>query len=167
MDWIWMLRWAVKANKRSPEWSLKEKKKETQQMFLSLSQYSSMHLDETAKEMKQMTRKISPWFYQDARGHYEEESNHSSTWQSQNCTGSNGITAYTKHGFYHTWLTKKKKALLFYWGERRAQPDSTRNHFHSLLHTEGFTVLFLSVSAERNSVNAVTFWNTVLEASSD
>lgn len=113
MDWIWMLRWAVKANKRSPEWSLKEKKKETQQMFLSLSQYSSMHLDETAKEMKQMTRKISPWFYQDARGHYEEESNHSSTWQSQNCTGSNGITAYTKHGFYHTWLTKKKRLCSF------------------------------------------------------
>lgn len=28
-------------------------------MFLSLSQYSSMHLDETAEEMKQMTEKIS------------------------------------------------------------------------------------------------------------
>lgn len=160
MDWIWMLRWAVKANKRSPEWSLKEKKKETQQMFLSLSQYSSMHLDETAEEMKQMTRKISPWFYQDARGHYEEESNHSSTRQSQNCTGSNGITAYTKHGFYHTWLRKKKGFALLL----RRKKSTTRFYqkpFPPLCYIQKDLQYFSF------QLNAVTFWNTVLEASSD
>ena len=114
-------------------------------MFLSLSQYSSMHLDETAEEMKQMTRKISPWFYQDARGHYEEESNHSGTWQSQNCTGSNGITAYTKHGFYHTWLRKKKRLCSFTEEKEEHNQILPETIPPSLLHTEGFTVLFLSV----------------------
>lgn len=111
MDWIWMLRWAAKANKRPSGWSLKNKRNIN--VFFS-PQYSSMQLGETDAEgnisiqsescKKYFTIILSGCW----RALWTEESNHSSTVQSQNCTGRNGIIVYTNMGFITLYYENNK-----------------------------------------------------------
>ena len=116
-------------------------------MFLSLSQYSSMHLDETAEEMKQMTRKISAWFYQDARGDYE---------QRKATTAAHGkvrtalvvmtLLLIQSMGLSHLTKRKKEKRLCSFTEEKKGQNQILPETIPpSLLHREVFAVLFLSV----------------------
>ena len=140
----------------------KNKKKETQHMFLSLSQYSSMHLDETAEEMKQMTRKISAWFYQDARGDYE---------QRKATTAAHGkvrtalvvmtLLLIQSMGLSHLTKRKKEKRLCSFTEEKEGQNQILPETIPPLSYTEKFLQYFSF------QLNAVTFWNTVLEASFD